>query len=97
MTKLLTPLFDPWTAHSFFESGIPFMPSVVYVVRSPLHTLSHALFSREGPAVVLSLEDPRLPGKVLRVTNNTRLTEGETLSYDQILKILLESTKVIAL
>ncbi len=73
------------------------MPSVVYLVRSPLHTLSPALFSGEGSAVVLSLEDPLLPGKVLRATNNTRFTEGETLSYDQVLKILLGSKKVIAL
>lgn len=97
MTKLLAPLFDLWTVHSFFESGFPFMPSVVYVVRSPLHALSHALFSGEGSVVVLSLEDPLLPGKVLRATNDPRLTEGETLSYDQVLQILLGSRKVIAL
>jgi len=73
------------------------MPSVVYVVRSPLHTLSHALFSEEGSVVILSLEDPLLPGKVLRATNTARLTEGERLSYDQVLAIVLESKKVVTL
>jgi hypothetical protein len=73
------------------------MLSAVYIVRSPLHTLSQALLSENSSAVVLSLEDPLLPGKVLRVTNTTQFTEGEKVSYQQILDILLRSTKVIAL
>jgi len=73
------------------------MSSAVYIVRSPLHTLSQALLPENSSAMVLSLEDPLLPGKVLRVTNTTQLTEGERLSYEQILEILLRSTKVIAL
>mgnify|MGYP003546451434 FL=1 len=73
------------------------MLSVVYIVRSPLHTLSQALLPENSSAMVLSLEDPLLPGKVLRVTNTTQFTEGERLSYEQILELLLRSTKVIAL
>lgn len=73
------------------------MSSAVYIVRSPLHTLSQALLPENSSAVVLSLEDPLLPGKVLRVTDTTQFTEGERLSYKQILEILLGSTKVIAL
>ncbi len=73
------------------------MLSAVYIVRSPLHTLSRALLPENSSAMVLSLEDPLLPGKVLRVTNPTQFTEGERLSYEQILELLLRSTKVIAL
>jgi hypothetical protein len=73
------------------------MSSAVYIVRSPLHTLSQALLPEKSSAVVLSLEDPLLPGKVLRVTSTTQFTEGEKVSYEQILKILLTSTKVITL
>jgi len=73
------------------------MSSAVYIVRSPLHTLSQALLPENSSAVVLSLEDPLLPGKVLRVTDTTQFTEGEKVSYEQILKILLTSTKVITL
>jgi hypothetical protein len=73
------------------------MSSAVYIVRSPLHTLSQALLPENSSAIVLSLEDPLLPGKVLRVTNTNQFTEGERLSYEQILEILLRSTKVIAL
>ncbi len=73
------------------------MLSTVYIVRSPLHTLSQALLPENSSAMVLSLEDSLLPGKVLRVTNITQFTEGERLSYEQILTILLGSTKVIVL
>ncbi len=73
------------------------MLSAVYIVRSPLHTLSQALLPENSSAMVLSLEDPLLPGKVLHVTNTTQFTEGERLSYEQILELLLRSTKVIAL
>ena len=71
--------------------------SVVYIVRAPLHTLSHALFSGDGSSVVLSIEDPLLPGKVLRATNSAGLTEGERLSYEQMLTVVLESKKVMTL
>lgn len=73
------------------------MPRVVYVVRSPLHTLSQALLSEHTSDVILSLEDPLLPGRVLRPANNTQLTEGERLPYEQVLKILLASKRVITL
>ncbi|MDF0665553.1 MAG: hypothetical protein P0119_05685 [Nitrospira sp.] len=72
------------------------MPALVYVVRSPLQSLSPALLSWDSSAVVLSVEDPLLPGKVLRAATSTRLMEGERLSYEQVLAIVLES-KVVTL
>src|SRR5689334_6753776 len=97
MTKLSARLCDRWTAHSFFDWGIPFMSAVVYVVRSPLLTLSRALFPSDGSAVVLSLEDPLLPGRVLRATTTTGLKEGERLSYEQVLAIILAGKKTMTL
>lgn len=73
------------------------MLPVVYVVRSPLHALSQALLSENTSDVILSLEDPLLPGRVLRAANNTQLTEGDRLPYEQVLKILLASKRVITL
>jgi hypothetical protein len=73
------------------------MLSAVYIVRSPLHALSQALLPENSSAMILSLEDPLLPGKVLRMTNTTQFTEGERLSYKQILELLLKGTKVITL
>ena len=73
------------------------MSSVVYVVRSPLHTLSPALFSGSGSEVVLSLEDPLFPGEVLRSTSEFGLKAGEKLSYDELLAILLDTRKVVTL
>jgi len=72
------------------------MPSVVYVVRSPLHTLPPALLPGDG-SVVVSVGDPLFPGKVLRATDDPRLAEGECLSYEQLLEIVLESKKVMTL
>ncbi len=73
------------------------MLPVVYVVRSPLHALSQALLSENTSDVILSLEDPLLPGRVLRAANNAQLTEGDRLPYEQVLKILLASKRVITL
>ena len=73
------------------------MALFVYVVRSPTQTLSPALFSRDPSTLVLSLENPRLPGKVIGSPQNAPHREGETLSYDEIIKILLGSKKIVAL
>ena len=73
------------------------MSSVIYIVRSPLHALSQALYFGDDSAVVLSLADPILPGKVVRTTSNARYMEGETLSYEQVLAMLLENKKVMTL
>lgn len=72
------------------------MSSLVYIVRSPLHELSHALLPRDDSTLVLSLEDLHLPGKVLRATPTPRLPNEERLSYEQVLAIVLES-KVVTL
>lgn len=72
------------------------MPSVVYVVRSPLHTVSPVLLPGDDCAVV-SVEDPLFPGKVLRATDDSPLPEGERLSYKQLLEIVLQSKKVMTL
>jgi hypothetical protein len=70
---------------------------MVYMVRSPLQTLSHALFTGDSCTLVLSLEDPLLPGKVVQTPYNTQLRDGEKLSYGQVLEIVLGSKKVITL
>lgn len=69
------------------------MSSVVYVVRSPLHTVSPALLPGDDCTVV-SVGDPLFPGKVLRATDDPPLAEGERLSYKQLLEVILQSRKV---
>lgn len=73
------------------------MPTVLYLVRSPLHTLSHALLSVDDSAVVLSLEDHFLPVQVLRATSPFGVKEGDHLSYKQLLAMVLKSEKVLTL
>jgi hypothetical protein len=73
------------------------MPQIVYIVRSLLYRLAPALFAGDDSTLVLSLEDPHLPGRVVHTTPDFHLAEGETLSYDQVLNIILGSRKVMAL
>jgi hypothetical protein len=72
------------------------MPSVVYVVRSALHTVSPALLPGDDCTVV-SVGDPLFPGKVLHATDDSPLGEGERLSYEQLLEVVLQSQKVMTL
>jgi len=73
------------------------MSGIVYMIRSPLRILSRTFFIADSATLVLSLEDPRYPGKVVESSPAAQFRAGETLSYDQILKIVLESKKVITL
>ena len=73
------------------------MSGIVYMIRTPFQISSHTLFSTDRTTLVLSLEDPRYPGKVMQSPPTAQFTVGEILSYDQILKIVLESKKVITL
>lgn len=70
---------------------------MVYMIRTPLKTLSHTLFISNGSQLVLSLEDPGCPGKVVESPPAAKFVAGETLSYEQILKIVLESKTVVTL
>jgi hypothetical protein len=74
------------------------MSPVVYVVRSPMQTLSNLLLPTHDSALVLALEDDPLPGRVLRSPHDDRrLKEGERLSYEQVLAICVGSGKVMTL
>lgn len=73
------------------------MSEIVYMIRTPLQTSPNTPFTLDRSALVLSLEDPRCPGKVVHSPPAIGFTAGETVSYDQILKIVLEGKKVITL
>lgn len=73
------------------------MSGIVYMIRTPLRISSPTLFSTDRTTLVLSLEDPGCPGKVMQSPPTAPFTAGETLSYAQILKVVLESKKVITL
>jgi hypothetical protein len=72
------------------------MPSVVYIVRSPLHALSPALLPGNDSTVIF-VGAPSFSGMILRMATGLRSAESEHLSYAQLIEILLQSRKVIVL
>ena len=73
------------------------MSSVVYVVRSPLHTISQSLCPEQGSVLMISVEGSPLPGKVLSTTKKFSLKEGERLSHEQLVSVLVKSEKIMTL
>ncbi|UVT15996.1 MAG: hypothetical protein H8K04_19765 [Nitrospira sp.] len=73
------------------------MSSVVYVVRSPLHTISQSLCPEQGSVLMISLKDSLLPGTVVSTTKEFPLEDGEQLSYEQLMAVLVKSEKVVTL
>ena len=73
------------------------MTSVVYLLRSPLNVISPFLYSKKKAAIVIAVEKPPLAGQVLETTSDCSLRKGTTLSYDELLEVLLASQCVIAL
>lgn len=72
-------------------------PCAVYLLRSSVSTLSKALFSTDTTAVVISLENVLLPGKVLSAPSDAPFAEGERLSYERILALVVGDTKILTL
>jgi hypothetical protein len=73
------------------------MSSVVYVVRSSLHTISQSLCPEQGSVLMISLKDSLLPGTVISTNKEFPLEDGEQLSYEQLMAVLVKSEKVVTL
>ena len=73
------------------------MSSVIYLLRTSLRTISTSLYQDLGSVLVISMEDTSLPAKVVKTTPQYTLTEGEQLSYEQLLGLLVKADKVVTL
>ncbi len=73
------------------------MKSVVYLTRSPGEVISPFLYSKAKAAIVIAIEKSLSAGYVLETTSDCSLQKGTTLSYDELLEVLLASQCVIAL
>jgi hypothetical protein len=73
------------------------MSPVVYLLRSPSQTISPSLYQSQSSALVISIEDTFPPGKVVKTTSECPLTEGEELSYQQLLAVLFGNKKIVTL
>ncbi len=75
------------------------MTSVLYLLRSPSR-VPPALYQNLGSALVISVEDMSLlpkPGKVVTAPPECGLKAGESLSYKELIGLLVECGKVVTL
>lgn len=73
------------------------MSSIVYVIRPSEQSIARSVCLKEGSGVVLSLDNALSPGKVEETVKLSPVQQGEKLSYDQVLTLLLRADKVITL
>jgi len=73
------------------------MSSIVYVVHPMERSIAHSMCLKAGSGLVVSLDKTLPPGKVERSLEPSRFRQNENLSYGQVLELLLEADKVIAL
>ena len=73
------------------------MCPILYVLRPSEPSIARSLCLKEALGMVLSLDNTRLPGKVHGLRKQSSSPKDETLSYDQVLSLLLKADKVIAL
>ena len=80
------------------------MSSLVYLLRTPIQTVSHSLSPPDDPnVVVLRVQDtvtmgvPFEPAEILRPGNLFPLKQGERLTYKQLLDVISAAGKVITL
>jgi hypothetical protein len=73
------------------------MDLVVYLVRSPLETISPSLYSKTEDIAVIAVGKAPVAGKILERATSCSQEKGATLSYGELLEVLLGSQRVITL
>lgn len=73
------------------------MDSVLYLLRSPLEPISPSLYSTAQDATVIAVGKAPLPGTVVRSAPGCSRERGATLSYRELLEVLLANQHVITL
>ena len=73
------------------------MGFIIYLIRPSEHSIARSLCVRDGSEVVVTLNDSVPPGKVEQTVKTASVQKDDTLSYNQVLALILEAEKVIAL
>jgi hypothetical protein len=74
------------------------MDSVVYLLRSPLEVIPASLYSKAvETTVVIEVGKAPLPGRVVKSVPGCSQERGATLSYRELLEVLLANQRVITL
>lgn len=89
-------LFNLWIALSFFDEE-DLMESVVYLVRSPQETISPFLYPKTKNVTIVALEKTLVAGRVVESVSGCSKEKGTTLSYNELLELLMGTSRVITL
>ena len=76
------------------------MTSVLYLLRSPSHIVLPALYQESGTALVVSMEDQSLvpkPATIVAAPSECVWKAGQSLSYRELMSLVVESEKVVTL
>jgi len=73
------------------------MDAVIYLVRSPLEVISPFLYSKVKDTTVIAVGKAPSVGRVLQSVTGCSQGKGATLSYRELLEVLLASQQVITL
>jgi hypothetical protein len=73
------------------------MSSTIYVIRPSEQSIARSVCLKESAGVVVSLDNAIPPGKVEKSVKPSLIQQGEKLTYDQVLVLLLKADKVITL
>jgi hypothetical protein len=78
-------------------TGKVLVDSVVYLVRSPQEMISPFLYPKTKNATLIAIKKGPLPGRVVHSVSDCSTEEGTPLSYSELLELLLESRRIVAL
>lgn len=73
------------------------MCPIVYLIRPSEQSIARSVCLKDASGVALSLGDTHPPGKVHDLREQSSYQRDETLSYDQVLSLLLTADKIITL
>lgn len=73
------------------------MDSVLYLVRSPREMISPFLYPRTKDVTVITVERASVAGRVVESMPGCPKEKGATLSYSELLAVIIENQQVITL
>lgn len=73
------------------------MESVVYLVRSPQETISPFLYPKTKDVTIVAVETTFVAGRVLESMPGCSKEKGTPLSYNELLELLMGTSRVITL
>ena len=73
------------------------MNSVLYLVRSPREMISPFLYPKTKDVTVIAVEQTPVAGRIVESMPGCSKEKGATLSYSELLAVIIENQQVITL